>query len=53
MKLNRTETIIKCLIFNLFSIGTRRLEVTLENHKSSISGFVGSELRISGWFRRA
>ncbi|XP_022807966.1 uncharacterized protein LOC111344968 [Stylophora pistillata] len=31
--------------------GTRKLEVTLENHESSISGFVGKELRISGFFQ--
>ncbi|XP_022807962.1 uncharacterized protein LOC111344964 [Stylophora pistillata] len=31
--------------------GTRKLEVTLENHESSIFGLVGSELRISGFFQ--
>lgn len=31
--------------------GTRKLEVTLENHESSMFGFVGAALRISGFFQ--
>ena len=34
----------------LLSTGTRRLEVTLQHHKTLLSGDVGLDLRISGWF---
>ena len=33
----------------LLSTGTRRLQVTLEHHKTLLSGDVGVDLRISGW----
>ena len=34
------------------STGTRRLKVTLQDHKTRLSGIVGSKLHISGWFNR-
>ena len=40
---------LKCKILFLFK-GTRNLEMSLKNHKTSISAFVGSNLLITGWF---
>ena len=39
---------LKCKILFLFK-GTRNLELSLKNHKTSISTFVGSKLLIQGW----
>ena len=40
---------LKCKILFLFK-GTRILEMSLKNRKTSISAFVGSNLLITGWF---
>ena len=50
---NRCGAIIKFFTVFLIVIGTRRLELTLDNHETSTSGFVGSELRISGELHRS
>lgn len=50
---NRSGAIIKFFTVFLIVIGTRRLELTLDNHETSIPGFVGSELRISGELHRS